>query len=333
MEDWRMMVARLQPVTLRKSEMEHRLDLLGGGSIDFWSLDNPDASRGRKYKRVTVNEAGVAKNLEYAWNNVIRPCLIDLKGGSMFAFTPKGMNDIYRLEMGAAGDPDWNITHNSSYANPYIPADELDALKKTSPERVFNQEILAEYIADAGMVFRKVMEAAVIDRQIEPCGHDYIVGVDWGKAEDFTVIVVLDLKTKEMVAFDRFNKIGYDFQIGRLMAWIDRYHPVRVYPESNSMGQPLIDVLQGKGVSVEGFATTNATKAKIIEQLSLAFEQGQIKIFNDPNLIAELQAYEVKKTPSGITTYGAPEGMHDDCVMALAIAWNGISPGIFMGSF
>lgn len=328
------MYARLQPVTLRKSEMEHRLDLIGNGSIEFWSLDNPDASRGRKYKRVTVNEAGVAKNLDYAWNNVIRPTLIDMRGGAIFAFTPKGMNDIYKLEMANKGNPDWAMTHNTSYENPFIPVDELDALKKSLPERVFMQEIMAEYIADAGMVFRKVMEAATIEKQQEVnAGHQYVIGVDWGKSEDFTAIVVLDITKKEMAAFDRFNKIGYDFQLGRLMAWIDRYHPIRVYPEANSMGQPLIDLLQSKGVSVEGFVTTNASKANIIEQLSLAFEQEQLKIFNDPDLISELQAYEVKRTPSGLVTYSAPGGMHDDCVMALAIAWNGISPGIFLGSF
>ena len=33
------------------------------------------------------------------------------------------------------------------------------------------------------------------------------------------------------------------------------------------------------------------------------------------------QAYEMDKTPSGMVRYGAPEGMHDDCVMSLALAW------------
>ena len=237
LDDWRMVVAKLQPVTFRKSEQEHRLDLLGGGSIEFWSLVDPDSSRGRKYRAVTINEAGLMKNLSYAWNNVISPTLIDYRGGAMFAFTPKGMNDIYHLEMNAVGDPTWNITHESSYMNPHIPVDELDLRKKTLPEQVYNQEILAEYIADSGMVFRKVMTAAVITEPIKPLsGHQYVIGVDWGKSNDFTVITVLDIDTKEMCAFDRFNQIDYNLQIGRLMAWVDRYHPVMVYPEANSMG-------------------------------------------------------------------------------------------------
>ena len=328
---------KLQSVTVRKSEQEHRLDLLGNGSVEFWSLVDPDASRGRKYYRVTVNEAGLIRNLLYAWNNVISQQLVDMRGGAMFAFTPKGMNDIYHLEMANQGDPDWAITHETSYANPHIPADELDRLKRALPEQVFQQEIMAEYIADSGMVFRKVMDAAVIEEPILPKGgHQYVIGVDWGKSNDFTVIVVMDQATREMVAFDRFNQIDYNLQTGRLMAWIDRYKPIMVYPEANSMGGPLIDTLRSKGVPIcnggAGFNTTNASKAAAIEGLSLAFERGEIKIFNDPVLISELQAYEVKKTSTGLMSYSAPEGMHDDCVMALAIAWSGIArPSMILG--
>lgn len=332
MDDWRLMVAKLQPVTIRKSEQEHRLDLIGGGSIDFWSLDKPDSARGHKYKRIVINEAAIVKGLEYAWQNVIRMTLADLRGEAMFCFTPKGMNDIYRIEMAAVGNPDWDIFHASTWDNPYIPRDELESAKHSLPERVYMQEIMAEYIADAGMVFRKVMDAATAEDK-KPCGHDYVIGVDWGKTEDFTVIVIIDAKEKAMVAMDRFNRIDYDFQVGRLMAWIDRYKPIKVYAESNSMGQPLIDLLRSKGINVEGFTTTQASKANAIEQLSLAFEKEEIKIFNDPVLISELQAYEVKKQPSGIMSYGAPEGMHDDCVMALAIAWAGVStPPLFVGT-
>ena len=279
-----MVVAKFQPITAKKSEQEHRIDLLGGGSIEFWSLVDPDSSRGRKYRAVTINEAGLMKNLAYAWNNVISPTLIDMRGGAMFAFTPKGMNDIYRIEMAAVGEPTWAITHESSYANPFIPVDELDLRKRTLPEAVYNQEILADYIADSGMVFRKVMTAAVIDEPIQPkSGGQYVIGVDWGKSNDFTVITVMDIASKSMVALDRFNQIDYNLQMGRLLAWIDRYKPTMVYPEANSMGAPLIDTLRSKGVQIcnggAGFTTTNASKTSIIEALSVAFEREEIKIF------------------------------------------------------
>ena len=39
-----------------------------------------------------------------------------------------------------------------------------------------------------------------------------------------------------------------------------------------------------------------------------------------PKLINELKLYGYKTTRSGNVQYGAPEGYHDDCVVALALA-------------
>ena len=61
----------------------------------------------------------------------------------------------------------------------------------------------------------------------------------------------------------------------------------------------------------------------MVESLALAFEREQIEILNDPLLIAELQAFAAERLPGGSTRYAAPEGMHDDMVMALALAWRG----------
>ena len=67
--------------------------------------------------------------------------------------------------------------------------------------------------------------------------------------------------------------------------------------------------------------TSNVTKQAAIQQLQAAFEHDEIKILPDPVQIGELQAFEGERTPAGAWKYGAPEGMHDDTVMAMAIAW------------
>jgi len=124
---------------------------------------------------------------------------------------------------------------------------------------------------------------------------------------------------------DRFNQIDYVVQRARLEALAGRYNPGTIIAESNAMGEPIIEQLQRDGLPVRGFTTTNASKAQAIEALALAFEQGTITILNDPVLIGELQAYEMKRSPSGMATYSAPEGMHDDTVMSLAMAWQGMN--------
>ena len=62
-----------------------------------------------------------------------------------------------------------------------------------------------------------------------------------------------------------------------------------------------------------------------VDALALAFEQESIRIPNDPVLLGELQAFQSTKTATGLTRYTAPDGQHDDCVIALTLAWQGVA--------
>jgi phage terminase large subunit-like protein len=95
--------------------------------------------------------------------------------------------------------------------------------------------------------------------------------------------------------------------------------------EANSIGRPVIDHMVERGLVVRSFTTTSATKQAIIQNLQSAFEHGNIRILNEPVLVGELLSFESKRSPSGGFSYSAPSGMHDDCVMSLAIAWSALS--------
>lgn len=325
-DDWQNLCNTLATVTKRRSEQEKRLTLINGGELDFWSLDHPDAMRGRKYARVVVNEAAFVPGLMQVFNLIIRPTLIDLKGDGYFVGTPKGHNDYWML-FNQTGQ-DWAHWQMSSYSNPHIPASELDALKGTMLERAFQQEIMGQFLEDGGGVFRRVQNAAIVT-QIETglSGHQYTIGADWGRSNDATVFSVLDVVTKECVFMDRMTDTDYASQRIRLIALAGRFNKAAVLVETNSIGQPQLEELQRMGLSVQGFLTTNASKAQIIDALALGFEQDVIKIINDPVLVSELMAYQSERLPSGLLRYGAPEGMHDDCVISLALAWWGATGG------
>jgi len=72
------------------------------------------------------------------------------------------------------------------------------------------------------------------------------------------------------------------------------------------------------------FTTTSATKQAIIQGLQNAFENGAIRVLDDAVLVGELLSFESKRNASGSFSYSAPDGMHDDTVMSLAIAWSGM---------
>ena len=109
-----------------------------------------------------------------------------------------------------------------------------------------------------------------------------------------------------------------------MKALTEEWQPIQIIAEPNSFGQPIIEQLSREGLPIQPFTTTNASKAQAIEALALALERGDIRILNDP-VLGELVAYQAEKLPSGLLRYGAPSGQHDDTVMALAIAWSGVS--------
>jgi len=82
----------------------------------------------------------------------------------------------------------------------------------------------------------------------------------------------------------------------------------------------VLDELQRSNIPVEGYKFTNATKKNLIENLSMMIEKQEISYPNIPELVNELKMYGYTMSPSGLTQYGAPQGYHDDCVIALALA-------------
>lgn len=319
----RRLASQIPGAEVRK--VDRQVILPGGGEVSVRSADNPDSLRGEGLDFVVLDECAFMSEL--AWNEALRPALADRQGKALFISTPKGRNWFWYLwQRGQEPDSEWNSWRFTSYDNPHIADSEIDAAKATLPERVFRQEFMAEFIDDAGGVFRHVMDAASATEQSGAIdGHAYVFGVDWGKHNDWTVITVLDITDKALVHMDRFNQIDYVVQSNRLRALASRFKPVSIVAESNSMGDPLIEHLQRDGLPVTPFQTANATKAAAIDALALAFEQGSIRILNDPVLVGELQAYEMERLPSGLLRYNAPDGMHDDCVMSLAIGWSGVA--------
>src|SRR5262245_11819224 len=145
-----------------------------GGLILFRSLDDPDNARGHTADGVIIDECGSVK--AEAWQEVLRPMLMDTNGWAWGVGTPRGRNWFWREWLSAQARPDsaaWQIPtvgvafteSGIAYAphpleNPQIPFSEITQLYHTLSEPVFRQEILAEFLEAEGLVFRKILESA-----------------------------------------------------------------------------------------------------------------------------------------------------------------------------
>ena len=327
-ENYNQLYNILSPIVVRANRTDYRLEMQGGGVIEFWSLDNFNAARGRKYSHVTVNEAAATPNLIDAWNYVIRPTLADMQGGADFGSTPKGLNGFYTIWQAAADNPEWARHHYTTYDNPHIPPTEIDAMKVMMPERVFRQEIMAEFITD-GTYFQNVDGAATVTGCDTPdmhAGHSIYGGLDWAMSNDYTVLTLACRECNRVVFWDRFNQIDYSYQRSRIIGHCKAWHVVGLLPERNSIGQPNIELLIMAGVSVlsghdgaPGFQTMATTKPQLIQALATALEHDGFRVPAD--YMDELRSYEVEVMASGHNRFNAPDGQHDDRVISLALTW------------
>lgn len=148
MEVWRGMQDIVYDIIISKSETEKRIELLGGGVIDFWSLEDFNTIRGRKYKRAVIDEAAMVRYLKEAWMNVIRPTLTDLKGDAWFMSTPKGKNYFYELFNYPEKYEDWASWQMPTITNPFIDPVEIEAARLQLDPLTYAQEYLAEFVTD-----------------------------------------------------------------------------------------------------------------------------------------------------------------------------------------
>jgi hypothetical protein len=306
------------------SRTEVMVELINGASIWFKSADNPDSLLSEGLDFVVVDEA--ARVSEEAWGRALRPALSDKLGRAAFTTTPAGKNWLYRLWLRGRDALDAEVAawQFATSDNPYIPPGEIDAARKGMVERYFRQEYLAMFEDDIGAVFPQARRQATGAFE-EPRGQETIIGVDWGKHQDASVFVVLDAARMTVVALDRQMQVDYTLQMARLGAMVERWRPRIVVAEMNSAGDPLVEQLRRDlPCPVEGFLTTATSKRQLIDALALAIERGDLTYPDDLQLVSELEAFRYELTAAGNVRYAAPgDRYHDDCVMALALAWHG----------
>lgn len=318
---WRALKDACRDLNVTVSESARRLDFKGGGWIAIKSTHTPDNLRGAGLDFAVLDEAAFMDAA--VWPQIVRPMLLERKGGALLLSSPNGKNWFWERYTYARRGTAWRRFHFTAYDNPLIEPAELDAIHLQTPERVWLEEYMAEFNDDAGQVFRGLHDAATapLDARPHP-DRRCCFGVDWGRENDYTVIVVIDSATHQMLAYDRFNQVNWSLQRGRLRALYDHWQPVNIYAEANSIGAPNIEALQQEGLPVYPFVTTAASKSPLIESLALAIERRDLALLPDDLLLEELANYRMERLPAGGYRYTAPSGLHDDLVIATALAWN-----------
>jgi hypothetical protein len=167
----------LLPLLDTSSKAAAVMRLRTGGRLDFWSLENPIAGRGRRYRRVAIDEAAFAKDgdnkidgsMMASWEKSIKPTLYDYGGEALVCSNSAGKNSdnfFYNI----CTDPQYGFHefHSTTLDNPLLPKrlqnESLEAwqqrraqfqadLIRDNDPLVYAQEYLAQFVDWSGVAF------------------------------------------------------------------------------------------------------------------------------------------------------------------------------------
>lgn len=314
------------------NESELYCEFFNNSVLQILGADDPDSLRGKAFKGVVLDEWAMMKPMVY--EEIIRPIVTENGGWVWFLFTPKGRNHAFKYWNNAKDwgkDGEWANFFLDVNKSQLIDAEELEKARKQMPEMLYKQEFLCEFLEGEGSVFRNIKKCLAGQLQDPHPGARYVIGCDIAKVEDFTVMVCIDQISKRIVAFDRFNDISWRVQKERISAMAKKYNDALVILDATGIGDPILEDLQNNNLNVEGFKFTSTSKREIVERLVMAIEQRFILFpATLTDLIFELESFSYEVNGDTFK-YGAPDGIHDDCVMAMALAVHGLQGFLYSG--
>lgn len=306
------------------NETKLTISLPNGATIVFKSAEKPDNLYGDDVYAAVLDEA--SRMREDSWH-AIRSTLTATRGHVRIIGNVKGRkNWFYRMARQAqAGAPEMAFRKLNAYdavAGGVLEGAEIEDAKRTLPEHVFRELYLAEAAEDEGNPFGLSHIAACVGELSSE--KPVYIGVDLAKSVDWTVAVGID-KAGRVCGFERWQKVPWSETTRRLT---DLIGGTPALVDSTGVGDPIVEALQGKCYGVRGYQFTSQSKQRLMEGLALAIQSREIT-FPAGAIRAELELFEYVFTRTGVR-YSAPEGYHDDAVMALALAVEGWRNGFNM---
>ena len=285
-----------------------------GSTISFFSGERPDNIRGNTFDYLIIDEFAFTR--PELWDEVLSATVLVKGKKVIFISTPKGKNHFHKIALQHNYDSRFKYFHFTSYDNPMINPLDLEERKRSLPSHIFRQEYLAEFLDNASGLFSNIRECIKEPQTTQI----YYGGLDIGRADDYTVLTIIN-DVKEVVYCERWRQDEWSRIIDKVGQKINEYN-VKVYVEVNNQGDVFYEMLKKTcGAKIYPFVTSSKTKPIMIEELAVLFEQKEIGILNINWLIDELEAFTyVYNQNTRNVQYSAPQGIHDDSVISLALS-------------
>lgn len=319
---------------------EMTISLVNGSEIVFKSAMQREQLRGYTVKKgglLCIDEAAylsdetfglVSPWCDVANANILMVSTPRLKQGFFYDYFTEGLK-------GSIGVKSFDINDfDTSYL---LSKKRLELYRRLMPRAQFESEYLGMFIDELGGVFKVTGD---IWWDYTPEDFDGIfIGIDFGtgKNNDYTAISGFDASRKQrLLEFN--NGLSPTDQVdwlSSILNTIDRRKIRKVYAEENSIGTVYLDLLRRRcpDITIDSFTTTNDSKRVIIENMIASVNAEEAKFIRGDEQYREIGNYMMEITPSGKITYNGALGIHDDIVIADALALHGIDEATKTGSY
>lgn len=280
--------------------------------------------RGQEATHLIVDEAAYVP--EALITEVAMPMLATTNGRCTLISTPNGHNHFWRFfRFGQEGlHGVWSRTARSD-ESPYVSPRYLSIQRELISDRAYRVEYEAEFLDGVGRVFRTdVVEACLVPRWTEESRGPVRIGVDFGRYNDATAIAVV-VGSREAARLVEVHSLG-DAPWSRQAEWVaeivERFPGSIVTCDATGVGDPICEALEQRlrFATVRRFVFTKATKMGLIDQLVWMLDNRRLLMTPFPDLLREMQHFQMFTSESGHMQLGAAGGYHDDRVCALALA-------------
>lgn len=316
----------------KKNETERSITYPNGTKIWFKGADRPDSLYGEDVYAVVIDEASRVKENSYiavlstttATNAPIR-YIGNLKGKKNWFYRECQAAKQVLLSYGSING--YHGYHKlTSLDNPKNDPETIMAMKDKMTIDQWNELYMAEASEDGSNPFGdENVAACAIETENkhgiikEYAKNSLFYGIDVGSVIDYTVIIGLD-KNGFVCHFERFKDDWPIIQervinaVGGAFARID----------DTGVGKSAVEEIKStyKCPNLKGFtfsAKGRYTKQDLMQELGMALASKKLRYPKGSMIHNELDTFEYEHTHWGIK-YSAPSGLHDDCVMALALA-------------
>ena len=306
-------------------EVEKRIEIANGGSIQIKSADKPERLRGAGGLSLVVFDEAAYQSKE-TWETV-RPILSDSLGQALFISTPNGMNWFYELFDNAKRRDEWTIHHYPTESNPNIKPEELFQAREELGSLVYAQEFLAEFTEVGHMFKREWFKYFDVIPGDDP---EYVFADEIVKHSELSIFGTMDtaLSIKETADYSVIMAIGttpsgkllvLDIFRDRLEApellpkiesMISKWNMAWLGVEDSSFGLGIIQMARRQGLPIKNLKADKSKTARAVPAAA-GCENGTIYFLKNAKWLVEFER-ELTSFPSS--------GSHDDQVDALAYA-------------